>query len=218
MSWTVEHVRVSASAAHASDVPDQARRLVRVCEVTGPAVVLGSTQREDVVDHGACAAMGFEVVRRRSGGGAVLVVPGELVWVDVVVPRGDDLWDPDVTRSFNWLGQAWVEALRDLGVHSRAHDGGLVCSRWSRQVCFAGVGAGEVLDGSGAKMVGIAQRRTRAAARFQCAALLRWDPVPLVRALRLPVEASAELAGVAAAVPAGIGAEAIVERVVRNLP
>ena len=34
----------------------------------------------------ACAAPGVEVVRRRSGGGAVLLVPGEVVWFDVVVP------------------------------------------------------------------------------------------------------------------------------------
>jgi hypothetical protein len=52
----------------------------------------------------------------------------------------------------------------------------------------------------GAKVVGLAQRRTRAGARFQCAVPTRWDPAPLVDAL-VPASdqgrALAELAGVA---------------------
>ena len=55
-------------------------------EVDRPALVLGSTQRAEVVDERACADAGVEVVRRRSGGGAVLLEPGAVVWFDVVVP------------------------------------------------------------------------------------------------------------------------------------
>ena len=59
---------------------------------------------------------GIEVVRRRSGGGAVLLVPGEVLWVDVVVPRDDALWDDDVGRATHWLGELWVRALTRCGV------------------------------------------------------------------------------------------------------
>ena len=59
------------------------------------------------------------------------------------------------------------------------HRGGLVATPWSRQVCFAGLGPGEVTV-AGRKVVGVAQRRTRHGARFQVAALLRWDPAALV--------------------------------------
>lgn len=218
MTWTVEHVRARASELHAWDVPEPAARLVRVCEATGPAVVLGSTQRLDAVDHDACAAMGFEVVRRRSGGGAVLVVPGDVIWVDVVVPGGDPLFVADVGRSFEWLGRVWVATLAGFGVRGTAHRGGLVCTRWSRQICFAGVGPGEVVDSTGAKVVGIAQRRTRAAARFQCAALLAWDPAPLVRALGLPTEAAAEVAGAAAPLAGPVSGSALLAQLVHNLP
>jgi len=46
------------------------QRTLAVCRVTGPAVVLGSTQAESLVDLRRAGARGIEVVRRRSGGGA----------------------------------------------------------------------------------------------------------------------------------------------------
>lgn len=169
-------------------------------EATGPSLVLGSTQGLDVVDGAAAARSGLAVVRRRSGGGAVLVRPGEVVWVDVFVPSGDRLWAPDVGRATHWLGRAWAEALGDLGRPATWHDGPLVSTRWSSLVCFAGLGPGEVRVG-GAKVVGISQRRTRAGALFQCAALVRWSPADLLELLALPDDhrrqAASDLAGAA---------------------
>jgi lipoate-protein ligase A len=154
---------------------------VWVVEATRPAVVLGSTQPRSLVAPDA----GVDVVRRRSGGGAVLVEPGGLVWVDVLVPAGDRLWEPDVGRAFAWLGRAWAGALADAGGPAAAvHEGPPVETPWSRRVCFAGLGPGEVTVG-GAKVVGICQRRARAGALFQCAALLRWDPGRLLALLDL---------------------------------
>jgi lipoate-protein ligase A len=65
-------------------------------------------------------------------------------------------------------------------------------------VCFAGLGPGEVTI-AGVKVVGMSQRRTRAGALFQCAALLAWDPARLVEVLGLPAEAAVDLAGAARA-------------------
>ena len=148
--------------------------------------MLGSTQP-------AVDAPGIDVVRRRSGGGAVLVGPGEVVWVDVLLPADDPLWEEDVGRAFHWLGRVWVDALASLGVDPAWHDGALVCTPWCRQVCFAGLGPGEVTV-AGRKVVGLAQRRTRAGALFQCAALLQWDSEGMVELLSLPAEAIADLA------------------------
>jgi lipoate-protein ligase A len=171
--------------------------------VTGPAVVLGSTQPEEAIDHRRAEAAGVSVVRRRSGGGAVLVTPGDPVWIDLWVPAGDPLWRSDVGRAFDWLGAAWVEALRGCGVTGlTAHrEGYVACTRWSGLVCFGGVGTGEVVTDDGRKVVGLAQRRNRDGAWFHGACVLRWDPTQLLDLLVLPEAerrvAARDLAGAA---------------------
>jgi lipoate-protein ligase A len=173
----------------------------------GPALVLGSTQPDDAVDREATAAAGIDVVRRRSGGGAVLVGPGEVLWIDVFVPATDPRWERDVGRATHWVGAAWSGALGSLGVAASWHDGPLVATRWSALVCFAGLAPGEVRAG-GAKVVGISQRRVREGTALHCAALLRWEPWQTLRLLALDAadrdRAAADLAG--AATPVGVGA------------
>ncbi len=178
-------------------------------EVVRPTLVLGSGQAFDVADTGAARASATQVVRRRSGGGAVLLAPDDVLWVDVFVPAGDRLWSADVGRAFEWLGQAWTDALGDLGVEGTWHRGAPVATAWSSLVCFAGLGPGEVTVG-GAKVVGMSQRRTRAGALFQCGALLGWDPGALVGLLALDApdraRAADELSGVAAGLDVRPGA------------
>lgn len=218
MTWEVMHRREAAGAFHARDIPDPATRAVWVCEPTAPALVLGSSQRDDVVDHAACARAGVEVVRRRSGGGAVLVVPGDILWVDVIVSAADELWSDDVGTAFLWLGDAWQAALAELGMTATVHRGSLVRTAWSDRVCFAGLGPGELTLAEGAKVVGMSQRRIRSAARFQCAALARWDPAALLDLLAVedPETASGELADVAAGT--GVDLDALLAALMHHLP
>ena len=184
--WTVER-RDGGAGSLFSDSETAASRIVRVLSVDRPALVLGSTQRSVVPED-----TGVEVVRRRSGGGAVLLRPGETVWVDVVVPAADPLWSADVGRSFWWLGDVWASV-----VGGSVHRGSMVRSTWSDAVCFAGVGPGEVLR-DGRKVVGMASRRTRAGALFQCAVPLGWDPAAYVALLGLPPSAVDDLRDVTA--------------------
>ena len=117
------------------------------------AVVLGSRQSPDIVDTAECARLGVGVVKRRSGGGAVLVVPDQLVWVDVVAPPGGA--PEDVRGSMIWAGEMWQRALVPFvgGGELTVHAGPMVSTPWSELVCFAGLGPGEVsLDGR--KLVG----------------------------------------------------------------
>jgi lipoate-protein ligase A len=166
------------------------RRRVLVMRPDRPALVLGSTQPDGDVDHEAAGCLGIDVVRRRSGGAAVLVEPGGLVWVDIVVPRDDPLWDDDVGRASHWLGEVWADAIAavpgaapDGGPDPQVHRGGLQRSALSPVVCFAGLGPGEVTV-AGRKVVGMSQRRTRGLARFQTSVPLRWDAGRHVELLR----------------------------------
>jgi lipoate-protein ligase A len=186
----VEERVAAASELHASwpavELAPGLKRLT-VCHPTRRAIVLGSTQSSDVVDTASVEAARIDVVRRRSGGGAVLVTPDDPVWIDVWLPVGDIRWSTDVTGAFGWVGAAWAAALVRLGLSDIEVQGSTpgACTRWSSLVCFGGVSAGEVSIG-GRKVVGLAQRRNRSGAWFHTACLRHWDPTLLVQMLDLP--------------------------------
>lgn len=213
--YRLERSRSSAAEFHARAVPDPAERVIWWHEVTAPALVLGSTQPDAVVDVDACREAGVDVVRRRSGGGAVLLHPGEVTWIDVVVPRGAPGWADDVHAPMAWLGEHLAEVVRGLlpGRSVDAHDGPMVSTEYSALVCFDGVGAGEVLL-DGRKLVGISQRRTRHAARLQCCWYSVHDPSDLAGLLAASVRPPLDrlrpvatvAADVAAAIPAALAA------------
>ena len=165
----------SAGAFHALALPDPVELQVWVFDVERPALVVGSAQRvEEVVDVEACAAAGVEVVRRRSGGGAVLLEPGAITWFDVIVPsaqlRDEGIGD-DVARSMVWMGEHVAVALGAVGAGAvTVHDGPMVAGPWSSDVCFAGIGPGEVLA------------RRREAGRDQPAPDEGGGPLPVRRA------------------------------------
>jgi lipoate---protein ligase len=199
VSWALERVKGSAASFHARELPDPAARSAWIFDVDAPALVLGSTQSIAGVDVEACGRAGVEVVRRRSGGGAVLLDPGEASWVDLIVPRHDPLWDDDIARATHWVGAAWAQALVAAGAPADAvavHQGGLVRGPWSDRVCFAGVGPSEVLF-QGTKLVGVSQRRTRSGARFQCVLLRHWRPERLIGLLAPPRPTVEDLAAAA---------------------
>lgn len=169
-------VRGSAAELHAVD-PFAANAFtdgsvcgpqVWICDFDAPVVVLGSRQRDAVLDLVVCAERGLAVAHRRSGGGAVLMYPGDVVWIDVVLPHG--VVSNDVRGSMIEVGRWWQaalggEATGDAG-ELRLHEGGMESGPWSELVCFAGLGPGEVL-GNGRKLVGLSQRRTRHGLRVQ---------------------------------------------------
>lgn len=190
-------------------------RSIVVYDAARPVLVLGSSQRDDVVDWARVEQRGAEVVRRRSGGSAVLVEPGAAVWIDVTIPGDDPLWDRDVGRAFHWLGAAWAEVLAGAGVECRWYDGPMRKTPWSDRVCFAGLGPGEVTVGD-RKAVGLSQRRTRGAARFQCSLHHRWDPAALIALLAAPRPTLGELSGLVEEVAASD--DALVAALVAALP
>lgn len=177
-SWKLYTEYCSAGEQHGRDLA--AERAVWDVRISQKAMVLGSRQNESLLNGELCSRDGIEVVRRRSGGGIVFLAPGEHVWLDVVVPRGDVLWSDDVARASWWLGDVWVQTLRSFGMNDvSVHRETLSSDAWGDVLCFAGVGPGEVVrrnDESLSKLVGISQRRTRDYARFQCTIYTRWNP------------------------------------------
>lgn len=166
-------------------------RALRLCRVTDSAVVLGSAQSRQVLDEHAVRERGVDVLRRRSGGGAVLLEPGEQIWIDLWLPRHDRLWDDDVVSSSWWLGDTWVRALQSAGADGlTVHRGRASVDERSRLVCFAGVGPGEVTTGE-CKVVGLSQRRTRRGALFSMMLLRQWQPTSLATLLSEPARAVA---------------------------
>lgn len=176
------HWAGGAAALHAR--PVTTANPLNSLHATRRAVVLGRAQKVDDGFVARAAAAGLDVARRVSGGTAVLVGPGECEWVDVVVARDAPGWNDDIGKAGCWMGDQWLAALTVTGIKGASvHRTGMEKRPGSDAVCFAGVGPGEVLAASGAKIVGISQRRTRNWALFQCAIPLRWDVAPLIAAL-----------------------------------
>jgi lipoate-protein ligase A len=182
----VESPTGSVGELHAITVADVVERpTLWWCRPTGPGLALGSTQRDVAVDHDLARTWGVEVGRRRSGGGAVLLEPGDVLWVDLLVGKSHSLWHDDIGRAAAAVGELWSAALASLGVPAVVHCGAMDSGPWGALACFAGRGPGEVFVDD-AKVVGISQRRTSRVARLQCAVITAWRPERLVQLLDNP--------------------------------
>jgi lipoate-protein ligase A len=175
--WTVIERVGSPRELHAAAAAP-AGRLMAVAMPTSGAVVLGSTQPASDFDPARCAAAGLDLVRRRSGGGAVLVQPSAQVWVDFYVPAADPLFCADISRSFAWVGELWASAvLATIEPPAQVAVATAIDCRggeWARRLCFCGLARGEVTL-AGKKVVGLCQRRDRAGAWFHTMAMTAGD-------------------------------------------
>ena len=78
------------------------------------------------------------------------MIPGEVVWFDVIVPVGLVAEIADVAGLDGVARRRSARCAGSVGAAATVHDGGLVSTAWSKLVCFDGVGPGEVLvDRSG---------------------------------------------------------------------
>jgi lipoate-protein ligase A len=161
------------------------QRVALAREVARPTLVLGSTQRAELVDGNALRRRDMDQARRRGGGGAVYLEPGAQLWLDAWIPRHDPLWRVEVSAAAEWVGTWWVEALAGLGHRGfDVHTGRASPGRLGELVCFAGRGPGEVFHG-GRKVVGLSQWRGREGALFSSCAYRHWEPAALVEVMQL---------------------------------
>lgn len=213
--WRIEHWEGPAGEFHGLD-PDPVRA-VRSVRVARPVIVLGSTQPAGDIDADAAARLGIEVARRRSGGGAVYLHPDHSTWVDITIPRDDELWVDDVSSSMRWVGAAFASVLGPAPATEApvVHDGNFRAGVLARAYCFAGLAPGEVTVG-GAKLVGISQRRGRNGARMQCVVYHRIDAADFA-----PCFADAEISSAVREVPVALsplGRAELLDALVAALP
>ena len=159
--WVREQWRGAAGLLADRPMPLDGRRRISWLQPTAAAVILGSTGPDPFEGDRP------DVVRRRSGGGAVWLDPQVCTWIDVFVSAGDPLWRTDIGEAFGWLGSRVAAAFASLGVPTSTCRDPYEAGPSDGLVCFASRGPGEVTVG-GRKLVGISQRRTRAGSRFQC--------------------------------------------------
>ena len=157
--------------------------IVRLAE---PTLVLGGNQSRDVIDVDRTGSMALR--RRKGGGGLVLLQPDDL-WIDWWIPVDDLRWSSDVRRSAILVGHWWHDVLvSTISGEVRVHEGPLEGEPAHRVVCFAGCGPGEVFV-AGRKAVGVTQWRVREGVFLSSV---------------LPAQASSDVVALLAAAPAGL--------------
>jgi lipoyl(octanoyl) transferase len=128
---------------------------LRLYEWREPSVSLGF--RQVAPDWLArCDALGVPVVRRVSGGGAVLHA-GDLTY-SVAAPLDTPGLPGDLRGSYEWIRTRLVEGLVRAGLAAGASRARAGADRL--ELCFAGA-TGFEIELEGGKLVGSAQRRTR---------------------------------------------------------
>lgn len=183
-SWRIIGEVGLASEIHSDPMRFADQRTARFIDVTRSALVLGSNQTFEDVDIQVLNRLSAELVVRKSGGGAVFLSPDGQLWVDIAIPKDDQLYDEDISKSFHVIGEIFFGLLSDFGVHNLAmHTGRLVGGQLSKKICFAGLGPGEITC-EGAKVVGMSQRRTSLGAVFQCTVYVKYPFEELHELLR----------------------------------
>jgi lipoate-protein ligase A len=145
-----------------------------------PATVsLGYAQPlDETVDRDRCATLGIGLVRRPTGGSAILHEgPEQEVTYSVVARAGDFAGADDVLETYRVIGQALAAGLGRLGVAAQVAP--LVRGRRETgsppAFCFQRTGSYEIAVG-GRKLIGSAQRRQRGAFLQHGSVVLDVDP------------------------------------------
>ncbi len=161
--------------------------ILRTYQWQPPAVSIGYAQRVDeAIDVDGCRARGIDLVRRTTGGRAVLHW-NELTYT-IHCADGEGPAAHPLQESSRLLGQCLADGLRRIGVDACV-ERGQPGPGSRRGACFASTSRWELTCG-GRKLVGSAQRRTRGAL-LQHGSILA-GPEHLMLAELLP-EATSEL-------------------------
>jgi lipoate-protein ligase A len=131
---------------------------LRLYAWTPPCLSLGRGQSGAEVDRAACTRDGVHVVRRPTGGRAILHTD-ELTY-SVIAPPDEPRLSGDILTSYRRLSRALLAAIQHLSVDAESritnHE-----SRNTNPVCFEVPSHYELTTADGLKLVGSAQMRTQ---------------------------------------------------------
>jgi lipoyl(octanoyl) transferase len=144
-----------------------------------PTVSIGRFQKiETAVDAGACKLLGFDIVRRVTGGRAVLH-RRELTY-SVIARIDNPLFPPEVLGTYKIIASGLLAGLRNLGVDAEMVSRGgrhasLVRKDAKDPACFSSPSWYEIVV-QGKKIIGSAQRRLSGAFLQHGSILIDHDP------------------------------------------
>ena len=129
-----------------------------------PGVVFGCSQRLDTLARCMAQLHGHDLVRRRAGGGVVLVGPW-MLGLSIVLPPSHPLARLSSAQSYRWVGEAHASVFQEMGLQAKAispgelrSTGASVFEEGLEWACFGGLSPWELVVGK-RKLTGLAQVR-----------------------------------------------------------
>ncbi len=155
-----------------------------------PCLSLGYAQRAADADHARIAARGWGIVRRPTGGKAILHAD-ELTY-SLTLPLSHPIAAGDIVESYRRISRALMVAIQNIGLDPNA-ERMTADKRSIGPVCFETPSHYEITT-AGRKLVGSAQLRRKATLLQHGSLPLTGDPARICDALHYPDETSREAA------------------------
>jgi lipoate-protein ligase A len=147
-----------------------------------PSITLGCYQRSEEVDLLYCKKNNIPVVRRPTGGRAIL--HGEDLTYSFSSKNNSPYFSEGLLKTYNHISAAFLEALKSLGFHAvmktRKEKGRILTGS---SICFQSVSFGEItIDNK--KVIGSAQKRWKDGFLQQGSILLRLGTEEMLKVFR----------------------------------
>ncbi|MGM9992485.1 MAG: biotin/lipoate A/B protein ligase family protein [Candidatus Bruticola sp.] len=129
--------------------------ILRLYDWVRPTLSLGRNQNDQWIDRELCRRLQVDIVRRPTGGRALLHMPGEITYA-VILPGIDNRLK--IVKAFSDIAAVLGKALYSLGLPVSTSQDGHVPSGVSHPSCMSVTAPGEI-TALGRKFVGSAQVR-----------------------------------------------------------
>lgn len=167
-------------AVLASFEPLRTPPTLRLYQWSRPGLSIGRFQHYDEIDWQTCSRLGIDVVRRPTGGNALLH-KSELTY-SFIVPESQ--LPPSFHDSCSYINRALKQAFSRLGIEVEEPE---KSERGSRPACFMSISGGE-LTHRGKKILACAQVRRNGVVLQHGSMVIRHYPELLFSSVNLPVE------------------------------